>query len=185
MQPCDVAGLCHAFTVAIAACDLSRAIAAQLVGRAVCSSSLGVFRVVRVPIGGEGCAYAVNARDGEHPDSDSGQGVDVYDQWHFINLPVVRGPVEFALTEVYPNFNVVWGVNHSMAVLQSPTANTIQQVRQTHTRKHIIARATLACVLVGDHERRRLCERVSCALLSGLVLACPGGVPAVLGPLRR
>ena len=50
-------------------------------------------------------------------------------QWHFINMPVIKGPVEFALTAVYPNYNVVWAVNSSFNVLASPASTAFEKVR--------------------------------------------------------
>jgi hypothetical protein len=44
-------------------------------------------------------------------------------------MPVIKGPVEFALTAVYPNYNVVWAVNSSFNVLASPASTAFEKVR--------------------------------------------------------
>lgn len=69
------------------------------------------------------------------------EGVDVYNQWHFINLPVVRGPVEFAIPAVYPDSNAPWTIAHSLSIIQSNESNTIQKAEFLRFLIHMVGDA--------------------------------------------
>jgi hypothetical protein len=56
-----------------------------------------------------------------------GIGVEVYNSWHFINLPYVSGPVQFQLDAVPYQDNVVWGVEQARNVLNASDSTLLDK----------------------------------------------------------
>ncbi len=53
-------------------------------------------------------------------------------------MPVIDGPVEFEITEIWPNYNVVWAINTSVAALKSPNAPTLDRAMNLRFLEHFV-----------------------------------------------
>jgi hypothetical protein len=64
-----------------------------------------------------------------------GEGVRVYDTWHYTNLPY--NPFNIALPTT-PKVNVVWAIEEARKVLASPRAQKVEQARQLGFLTHFV-----------------------------------------------
>jgi hypothetical protein len=66
------------------------------------------------------------------------QDVSEYDDWHFLNLPYVNGPIEFQIDAVETSNNVVWAIEHAETVLYSNLSSALDKALQLRFLIHFI-----------------------------------------------
>jgi len=66
------------------------------------------------------------------------EDVSAYDDWHFLNLPYVTGPIQFALEEVSESNNVPWAVLNALTVLKSEWSSTLDKAIQLRFLIHFV-----------------------------------------------
>lgn len=65
-------------------------------------------------------------------------GVEQYNSWHFIDLPVLRGPAFFDIPAVGNSSNNPWAISESTNTLTSPDATTLDKALQLRLLIHIL-----------------------------------------------
>ena len=64
--------------------------------------------------------------------------MDEFDDWHFINLPYVNGPIEFQIDAIETSNNVIWAIEHAESILNSTRSSALDKALQVRFLIHFV-----------------------------------------------